>query len=95
MIRKKYNKEFKVAAVKLALQESNTITKVTKDLGIIPCMLSRWVYEYETYGEDVFPGNAGNGKPSLNKDFEIKKLQKKVKNYIKRKNVFTCASISG
>jgi transposase len=39
-------------------------------------MLSRWVYEYENNGNDAF---TGNGKPIANKDFEILKLQKRVK----------------
>ena len=38
-------------------------------------MLSRWVSEYESYGDNAF---TGNGVPLRNKDLEIKRLQKRL-----------------
>jgi transposase len=38
-------------------------------------MLSRWIYEYQTHGEDAF---SGNGVPIRNADWEIKRLQKRL-----------------
>ena len=78
MGRKIYNKSFKVLAVKMILEDNQKVSKAAKELGISASMLARWVYEYETYGEEKsFPGN---GNEIVNKDFEIKKLNKKINN---------------
>ena len=83
MGRTKYNKQFKVLAVKLILEDGKKISKSAKELGISASMLARWVYEYETYGEEkAFPGN---GNAIVNKDFELKKLNKKI-NHLKMEN---------
>ena len=80
MGRTKYNKQFKVLAVKLILEDGKKISKSAKELGISASMLARWVYEYETYGEEkAFPGN---GNAIVNKDFE---LNKKI-NHLKMEN---------
>lgn len=61
---KKYNKEFKLAIAKLVFQEGKKISKVIKELGIIPSMLSRWIYQYETNGDNAFPVNGNLKKNS-------------------------------
>jgi transposase len=73
--RKKYDKAYKVAAVRQVLEEGKKVSYVAKALGILPTMLSRWVYEYQTHGEDAF---SGNGVPIRNADWEIKRLQKRL-----------------
>ncbi|WP_083516134.1 transposase [Alicyclobacillus sendaiensis] len=73
--RRKYDKAFKVAAVRQVLEEGKKVSHVAKALGILPTMLSRWVYEYQTHGEDAF---SGNGIPIRNADWEIKRLQKRL-----------------
>jgi transposase len=55
--------------------EGKKVSYVAKALGILPTMLSRWVYEYQTHGEDAF---SGNGVPIRNADWEIKRLQKRL-----------------
>ena len=60
----------------MILEYGKKISKSAIKLGISASMLARWVYEYETYGEEkAFPGN---GNTIVNKDFEIKKLNKKI-----------------
>lgn len=60
----------------MILEDDKKVSKAAKELGISSPMLARWVYEYETYGEEkAFPGN---GNAIVNKDFEIKKLNKKL-----------------
>ncbi len=57
MSRRKFNKEFKVAAVKLILDDKLPVYQVAKELSVHPNSLYRWVNEYEHYGESAFPGN--------------------------------------
>ena len=75
MKRKVYDRQFKIAAVKVALEENNTITQVSRELGINGNVLRRWINEYEQYGESAFPGN---GNALLNATYEIKKLEKRL-----------------
>lgn len=74
MKRKVYDKQFKIAAVKVALEKGNTVSQVANELGINGNVLRRWINEYEEYGESAFPGN---GNVLLNATYEIKKLQKR------------------
>ena len=57
MSRRKFNKEFKVAAVKLVLDDEVPVSQVAQQLSVDPNSLYRWVNEYEKYGESAFPGN--------------------------------------
>lgn len=74
MKRKVYDKQFKIAAIKVALEKENTVSQVANELGVNGNVLRRWINEYEKYGESAFPGN---GNALLNATYEIKKLQKK------------------
>ena len=68
-----YDKQFKMAAVKLAGTSVSTTNEVAKELGISTSSLRRWVNEYDEYGESAFPGH---GNALFNSTYEIKKLQK-------------------
>jgi transposase len=46
MKRKNYDKPSKLATVKQVVEEKKKVSHVAK--GLVPTMLSRWVYEYET-----------------------------------------------
>ena len=97
MKRTVYDKQFKLAAVKLAGIGSASITEVASSLGISNNSLRRWVNEYDAYGENAFPGN---GNALINIEYEIKKLKKenaylreendllkKLQAFLKQKNV--------
>ena len=73
MSRKSYDKQFKVAAVKLVLEDDFSVSEVSKELSIHYNSLYRWVREYEKYGEDAFPGH---GSPQISYQTEIRKLEK-------------------
>lgn len=75
MKRRKYDKAFKVEAVLQVLEEGRKVSHVAKSLGIIPTMLSRWVYEYEQHGDKAF---TGNGVSVPNTELEIQRLQKRL-----------------
>ena len=57
MSRKKFNKEFKVSAVKLVLDDELPVYQVAQQLSVHPNSLYRGMSEYEKYGESAFPGN--------------------------------------
>ncbi|WP_315166513.1 transposase [Metaclostridioides mangenotii] len=97
MGRKLFNCEFKIAAVKLILEDNMTLRLVAEELEIHSNTLYRWVSEYEEYGERAFPGN---GSALYNVQYEMKKLKreneelrkelnllKKFQAFLKRKNV--------
>ena len=73
--RKRYDKQFKVAAARVVLSGEMRAVDLAKELGIKDSTLRRWAREYEEMGDAAFPGN---GSPKVNKDHEIVKLRKKV-----------------
>jgi transposase len=73
--RKKYHKTFKVEAVLQVLEQGKKVSPVAKSLGILPTMLSRWVYEYEQHGDKAF---TGNGISLHNEELETQRLQKRL-----------------
>ncbi len=73
--RKRYDRQFKVAAARVVLGGEMRAVDLAKELGIKDSTLRRWAQEYEEMGDAAFPGN---GSPKVNKDHEIVKLRKKV-----------------
>lgn len=97
MGRKVYDRQFKMAAVQLVLEENLFVKEIAKELSIHPNTLYRWVSEYEEYGESAFPGH---GSALYNSQYEMKKLKreneelrkeldllKKFRVFLKKKNV--------
>ncbi len=76
MKRKHYSKVFKIGAVNQVIQEEKTVSSVARSLNILPTMLSRWIYEYKINGDSAFNGN---GKRTINKDFELEVMKKKLR----------------
>ena len=76
MKRAVHDKQFKMAAVKLAQEDDKSVSQTAMDLGISGSSLRRWINEYDEYGESAFPGH---GNALFNSTYEIKKLQKQVK----------------
>lgn len=73
--RKRYDKQFKIAAAKTVLSGEMSVVDLARELDIKDSTLRRWAQEYEEMGESAFPGN---GSPKVNKDYEIVKLRKKI-----------------
>ena len=73
--RKRYDKQFKVAAARVVLSGEMRVVDLAKELGIKDSTLRRWAQEYEEMGDAAFPGN---GSPKVNRDHEIVRLGKKV-----------------
>lgn len=72
--RRKYSKEFKIEAVRLARQSDEDSVSVASDLGIRPDMLRRWVRELEKEKEDAF---RGSGNPR-EEEGEIRRLKREL-----------------
>ena len=72
MARRSYDKQFKIAAVKLVLEDDMTVADVAKELSIHYNTLYRWISEYEEYGESAFQGH---GTALYSYQYEIKKLK--------------------
>ena len=96
MARRSYVKQFKMAAVKLVLEDNMTVAEVSKELDIHYNSLYRWISEYEEYGESAFPGH---GTALYSYQYELKKLKaenlelrkelellKKFQAFLKKKN---------
>jgi transposase len=69
---KRYDKEFKIEAVRLASEPGNTQADIERDLGIGKGIISRWARELQNDGEHAFPGK-GRQKPV---DEEIRRLKR-------------------
>lgn len=72
-MRRSYDKQFKIATVKLVLEDDMPVAEVAKALNIHCNSIYRWISEYEEYGESSFPGH---GTALYSCQFEIKKLRK-------------------
>ncbi len=55
--RKKYDKQFKIEAVKYYEESNKTRKEVEKELGITSGCLSHWKRELAEQGSEAFPGN--------------------------------------
>lgn len=53
----KYDKEFKVNAVRIYLNHDKSIEQIAKDLGVSRASLGYWVTQYKKEGESSFPGS--------------------------------------
>jgi len=53
----KYDKEFKINAVKIYLSNDKSIEKIALDLGISRASLGHWIKQYRHEGERSFPGS--------------------------------------
>lgn len=73
--RKRYDRQFKVAAARVVLGGEMRVVDLAKELGIKDSTPRRWAQEYEEMGDAAFPGN---GSPKVNRDCEIVRLGKRV-----------------
>ena len=74
--RKRYSKEFKQEAVRLAKEPDRSVLQVAQNLGISDSALHRWIRELEGHGGAAFPGH---GKQVLTPEqAEIKRLKREL-----------------
>ena len=74
--RKAYTREFKLEAVKLIRDRGVSFAQASRDLGVHPNVLRKWVTDYEADPGQAFPGQ-GQMKPE---QAEIERLRRQVTN---------------
>ena len=55
--RRRFSREFKLEAVKLASQEGVSVAQIARDLGVWETVLRRWKQQYEEKGQQAFGGS--------------------------------------
>ena len=67
MQRRRFNREFKVEAVKLVRDRGVSAAQVARDLGVHENVLRKWVKEFGSDPVQAFPGHGQSEKlPSVN-----------------------------
>jgi len=72
--RRRFDKQFKLDALKMVSESDRPLSSIARDLGIHPNVLYRWRDEFEADSESAFPGK-GKLKPE---DEELRKLRREV-----------------
>ena len=88
-IRKKYTKEFKLDAISLVRDQNLNIAEASRNLGVSPQMLGRWIKEEESEDGQAF---RGNGKLTAEQE-EIRKLKAQVKRLEMEREVLKKATV--
>jgi transposase len=70
----KYDREFKLEAIRMASEEGNTAVEVERRLGISQGIISRWKKQLKAKAEGAFPGT-GHLSDS---DEEIRRLRREL-----------------
>ncbi len=71
---RRFSKEFKLEAIRLAEQSDKPVTQVARELGIRVNQIYKWKRQLELKQDDVFPGKGRQ----LGKDAEISRLQREL-----------------
>jgi len=69
--RRKYTREFKLAAVKLITEQGRSVAEAARSLGVSEKQLRHWKAVLRGQGQQAFPGN-GNLPPA---DEELRRLR--------------------
>ena len=71
---RKYDREFKLNAVKLYREGAKSLHKLSSDLGVPISTLANWLKQFKEHGSESFPGS-GSLKPC---DEELYRLRKEL-----------------
>lgn len=88
--RKKYSKEFKLDAIALVVEQNYSQAEASRNLGINPNILGRWIKESENDDGHAFRGN-GNLTPEQEEIRALKALVKRLemeREILKKATVF-------
>ncbi len=87
--RRKYTKEFRLEAIRLATQPGASVTETAQNLGIHPSLIHNWKRQLSVDGPQAFPGN-GRLKPD---DEEIRKLRLELKRTREERDILKKATL--
>ena len=72
--RNRYDREFKLEAVKMVLEQGISKIEVGRRLGVHPTSIGNWIKAFQADEEEAFPGK-GKLKP---RDEELRRLRREV-----------------
>ncbi len=75
---RKYDREFRINAVKHYENSGKKLKEIAENLGVPTSTLTGWVKEYKEHGEKSFPGS-GNIKPCNEEYYRLLKAYEDVK----------------
>jgi transposase-like protein len=75
---RKYEREFKLNAVKLYRESGKSLGKIAEDLGIPMTTLAQWVTQFRDHGETSFVGS-GSLQPCNEEIYKLRKALADVK----------------
>jgi len=81
--RRRFDREFKIEAVKLATRGDKSTSQVARDLGISENILCRWKRQMGSDSSSAFPGK-GHLKPA---DDELRKLKKQLRDVTEQRDI--------
>lgn len=55
--KRKYDREFKISAVKLYRESVKSLLEIADSLGVPTPTLAHWVAQFKEHGEESFPGS--------------------------------------
>ena len=76
--RKQFSKQFKVDAVKLVTEQGYKVSEAARNLGIHHSSLRRWKRQFETNGNQAFPGK-GHMTPEKEELYRLRKENKRLR----------------
>jgi transposase len=81
--KRKYTKEFKVEAVRLAMQGDRPMSETAQELGVHPNILYKWVRDHKADPVQAFPGKGRlradeDELARLRRDYERVKMERDI-----------------
>jgi len=76
--RKHFSKQFKIDAVKLITEQGYKVSEAARNLGIHHSSLRRWKKQFETDGNQAFPGK-GHMTPEKEELYRLHKENKRLR----------------
>jgi len=81
--RKRYDRAFKVEAVRLVREEGRSVASVARDLGIGENLLHRWKQQYVQQGDGAFVGS-GN---EMSEQAELRRLRRQLADVTEERDI--------
>ena len=76
--RRKYTREFKLAAVKLITEQGRSVAEAARSLGVSEKQLRHWKSVLRRQGQQAFPGN-GNPPPAEEEPRRLKEENQRLR----------------
>ena len=88
MERRRSSREFEVKAVPMVSAGRHEVGEVSRDLGIRPDMLRRWMRQVVEDAQGAFPGS-GHASAGESGDEELRRLRRKLRDVEEERDILT------